>query len=91
MRSRLSALSAKRNIHSTRRRPRNLVCRIPATSLIQPNTCSTRLRFFWLCSNPGSFLSSACNPPSQGRGFPPYSATCGTTRQLRKRSRNARS
>ena len=45
MRRRFSALAANWNIHSTRRRPRNLVCRIPAACFIHPNTCSTRLRF----------------------------------------------
>ena len=90
MRSRFSAAAAKRNIQSTRRRPRNFVCRNPAACLSQPNTCSTRFRFFWLRSNPGSFLSSERSQLGHCWDGTAYSATCGTTCRCRKPGDKAR-
>ena len=89
IRSKFKAAAAKRNIQSTRLRPRNFVCRRPAPCLIQLKTCSTCLRFFWLGSNPGSFLSVARSQLGHCFDCTAYSATCGTTCRCRNPAMSA--
>src|SRR5271166_1805570 len=59
MRTRLLAVASRRNNQSTRFTPCNLSLRMMLSSLPQPNTISTSLRFFWLMAILGSLRSAS--------------------------------
>src|SRR5271165_228510 len=84
MRTRLLAVASRRNNQSTRFTPCNLSLRMMLSSLPQPNTISTSLRFFWLMAILGSLRSASVRKLGQWVETFSYSATCGA--MLRSRS-----